>query len=174
MKSFLSMSWRHTRSGGLAPIIHNLITEWRWAVYVTSRPTYPQEITTVAHGTGGGLGPRADLVVFGEKTYLFIPGLEPRTSIPYSVTIPPELPRFRTIFSTKACTYSALNSGLLKPPSTSKLTICLTGTSFGGLSATSCAPQALLSTGVLRTWIVILQFIWLRRSAAIFRGRGGD
>jgi hypothetical protein len=66
MKSFLSMSWRHTSNGGLIPIIHNLITEYRWAVEVTSRPPYSQETTPVARGMGGTAGPRTDLGIFGE------------------------------------------------------------------------------------------------------------
>jgi len=40
----------------------------------------------------------------------------PRTASPYSVTIPTELLRFRTIFNTKASTYSAWKSERLKTP----------------------------------------------------------
>jgi hypothetical protein len=56
----------YSESRGIAPLILNLRTRWRY-INFTPRQLYPPKKNAGAHRTGGWLGPRASLDVLNNK-----------------------------------------------------------------------------------------------------------
>jgi hypothetical protein len=71
----------HRGSRGIAPLILNLGTKWRWEVNFTPRPLYSQEGTPVLIEQETGWTPEPVWTVFGEKL-LPLPEFEPRNVQP--------------------------------------------------------------------------------------------
>ena len=72
--------WPHLdglRNGGVAPLILILFCKLKWAVKFTDRPVQPRERVHGTNFVGEWLGSRAGVDDL-EKSYLPIPGMEPR------------------------------------------------------------------------------------------------
>ena len=81
------------RNRGLAPLILNLRTRWRWMVNFTPQPLYPRENTGI-HWLRSGVGPIAGLDLFEEeKIYCPFHNSKPEPSSPCRVPIPTALSR---------------------------------------------------------------------------------
>ena len=56
VKLALSTPWRRRLSRGIAPLILNLCTRWRWGVIFTLKPLYPRGEKSDTPWTGGWTG----------------------------------------------------------------------------------------------------------------------
>jgi hypothetical protein len=79
VKFALSTPWRYIGRGGIAPVIHDLGTKWRWVVGVKSRPPYPCTPVPIEWRGGGEVTTGVDVL---ENISCICPDSGLRSSIP--------------------------------------------------------------------------------------------